>query len=316
VRAAVRDRYGPPEVVSVREVPEPTLAAHEVLVRVRATTVNRTDTAYRAGRPWLARPVYGIPRPRARVLGCEYAGVVEAVGDEVGDRDVGERVYGYLEGRFGAHSQLMAVPADGWIEAIPEHLSFRDVVGLTEGPHYALAFCDRLRIGSGTRVLVHGATGAIGSATVQLAAARGAVVTAVCDAAHADLLRSLGAARVIARDEVDFTRDEARFDAIADAVGKSSFARCRRLLGPDGLFASSEPGPGGVNVLLAALPGVRVRFPVPPPEVRARRTLHDLIAAGRLVPVVDRRCPLDDVVAAHRYVDAGRKIGSVVIDVP
>ncbi|MEG3614888.1 NAD(P)-dependent alcohol dehydrogenase [Isoptericola haloaureus] len=315
MRAAVHDRYGPPEVVRVEEVPDPAPGPGEILVRVRATTVNRTDTAYRAGRPWFARAMYGPRRPRARVLGCEYAGTVEAVGDGVHDRGVGDRVYGYVEGPFGAHAELMTVRSDGWVETIPDHLSFAEAATVTEGPHYAWAFCERLQIGPDTDVLVHGATGAIGAAAVQLAASCGATVTAVCDAAHADLVRSLGADRVIARDEVDFTRDAARFDVVMDAVGKSSFARCRRLLRPHGVYASSELGPGGVNLLLALAPWARVRFPAPVPDGPTRRVLHELVTAERLVPVVDRHYALEDITAAHRYVESGRKVGSVVVDV-
>ncbi|WP_402467894.1 quinone oxidoreductase family protein [Isoptericola aurantiacus] len=316
MRAAVHDRYGPPEVVSVRDVAEPEPRESEVLVRVVASTVNRTDTAYRAGRPWFARPLYGgWRRPRATVLGCEFAGVVEAVGEAVGDRAPGDRVYGYVEGRFGAHAELLVVPAGGWIDPVPDGLDLTDAAVLTEGPHYAWAFCERLHVGTGQAVLVHGATGAIGSAAVQLAAARGAVVTAVCDAEHADLVRRLGAHRVIARDRTDFTQDPERFDVVLDAVGKSSFAACRRLLRPAGAYASSELGRGGVNVLLAAAPGVRVRFPAPLPEGPTRRGIHDLITSGRLVPVVDRHYPLEEIVAAHHYVESGRKVGSVVVDV-
>ncbi|KHL10660.1 NADPH:quinone reductase-like Zn-dependent oxidoreductase [Mumia flava] len=321
MRAAVRDGYGGPEVVRVVDVPDPVPGPREVLVRVRATTVNRTDAAYRAGLPRPARAVYGWPRPKAKVLGCELAGDVVGVGEEVSVFAVGDRVYGYVEGRFGAHAELVAVPEDGWLEPVPDGLTHADAVAATEGPHYALAFLVRTHVRPGQSVLVIGATGAIGSACVQLAAHRGARVTALCDAEHADVVARLGAGEVVDRAR-GLDALTGPYDVVLDAVGKASFASCRRLLRPGGAYSSSEPGRGGVNFALAAIgPLVRRRrhvvFPLPSEDAATRRTLHAALAAGDLVPLIDpHRFGLEEIVEAYRYVDTGTKLGSVVVDVP
>jgi NADPH:quinone reductase-like Zn-dependent oxidoreductase len=320
MRAAVHERYGPPEVVRVLDRPVPSPGEGELLVRVHRTTVNRTDTAYRSGRPAVNRVVAGIRRPRATVLGCEFAGVVTATGPGVREPAVGERVFGYVEGRFGAHAEYLLVPADGFLATIPPGVPDDVAAAATEGAHYALAVLQRARIRSGEQVLVHGATGAIGSALVQLLHDAGATVTAVCDGEHADLVRGLGAVRVVDRTRSDSTRDPGTYDVVVDAVGKSSFGACRRLLRPRGRFVSTDLGRGAQNPLLALVTPVlrrrRVVFPVPVADPAMPGRLRDLLASGRFRPVLDpHRFRLEDVVEAHRYVETGQKIGSVVVEV-
>ncbi|MCZ2812587.1 NAD(P)-dependent alcohol dehydrogenase [Modestobacter sp. VKM Ac-2979] len=318
--AAVRERYGPPDVVRVTEVPMPVAGPGELLVRVRCTTVNRTDCAYRAGTPLLTRLLTGVRRPRATVLGTEFAGVVAEVGAGVGDLAVGDRVFGYVEGRFGAHAQFLTVPADGFLARVPDDVPDDVAAAATEGAHYAVAVLRRARIRAGEDVLVHGATGAIGSAVVQLLRDLGAHVTAVCDGARADLVRSLGAERVIDRTTEDFRADPHRYDVVVDAVGKSSFRQCRRLLRPRGRYVSTDLGRLAQNPVLAAVTPLlrrrRVVFPVPVQDPAMPADLRDLLASGAFRPVLDdRRWPLAQIVEAHRYVERGEKTGSVVIDV-
>ena len=324
MRAAVHSRYGPPEVVTVAEVEAPTPAADELLVRVHATTVNRTDAAYRSGTPFLARFVSGMPRPRATVWGTEFAGVVEAVGGDVTKFVVGAQVFGYVEGTFGAHAELLTVSQDASVATIPDGVDFPHAAAATEGAHYALAFIQRGGLRSGQRVLVNGATGAIGSAAVQLAVSIGATVTAVTDADHLALVRGLGAGRVVDHRTVDFTSDDQRFDAVFDTVGKSTFGACRRLLVPGGVYLSSELGPGWQNPALALLtPALRhtplfgsrhVAFPYPTHDQAMIGRLAALLERGELRPVLDRTYPLGSVVDAYRYVESGRKVGSVILD--
>ncbi len=197
VRAAVTTSYGPPGVVRVCDVDVPSVTDDGLLVRVRATTVNRTDCGYRAARPFFIRLFSGLIRPRAAVLGTEFAGVVEDLGPRVTSFAVGDRVFGYVEGSFGVHAQYASVPASGLVATIPEGLTFEQAAASTEGAHYALSAFRRAKVRRGHDVLVNGATGAIGSAAVQLLRNIGANVTAVCAAEHVELVRALGADRVI-----------------------------------------------------------------------------------------------------------------------
>jgi NADPH:quinone reductase-like Zn-dependent oxidoreductase len=320
MRAAVRERYGPPEVVRVVEVEKPAVTGHDVLVRVHATTVNRTDCGLRAAKPWIYRLFLGLRRPRRTILGTEFAGEVEAVGDGVTAFRVGDRVFGFSGTTFGAHAEYLALPEDeSMMATIPEGMAFEEAAPGTEGSHYALSSFRAVKVRRGQDVLVYGATGAIGSAAVQLLKQLGATVTAVCGTGQVDLVKDLGADRVIDYTAEDFTRDGHRYDLVMDAVGKSSFGRCRRLLKPRGLYLSSDLGPLSQNPLLALVTplgrGRRVRFPIPRSDRGVMAHLRELIESGAFRPVVDRSYPLDEIVEAYRYVETGRKVGNVVISV-
>jgi NADPH:quinone reductase-like Zn-dependent oxidoreductase len=253
MKAAVQTRYGPPEVVRISEVVKPTIKDNEVLVNVHATTVNRTDCACRAARPFFMRLFTGLTQPRATVLGNEFAGTVEAVGSSVTSFKAGDRVFGYNEGPFGAHAEFMSIPQDGSLATIPANVTYEQAAPSTEGSHYALSHIRAAKIHSGQDVLVYGATGAIGSAAVQLVKSLGAKVTAVCDTDSLDLVRGLGADKVVDYTADDFTKDEQKYDVVLDSVGKSSFGQCRRLLKPGGIYLSSELGPLAQNPFLALI---------------------------------------------------------------
>ena len=320
MKAAVRDRYGPPEVLRIADVQTPVPGEREVLVRVHVTTVNRTDCGFRSGKPLVVRFFAGLARPKRPILGTEFAGTVEAVGPGATPFSVGDRVFGFSEWRFGAHAEYLTMRADGAIATMPADASFEEIAAATEGSHYALSMIDGAKVRTGQRVLVYGATGAIGSAAVQLLKDRGAHVTAVCDGAHVDLVRSLGADRVIDRTAEDFTADGQTYDAVVDAVGKTSFFRCRRIMKPSGIFVSSDLGPWGMNPVLGIvtplIPGRRAKMPFPPRHSKARvQRFGAMFEAGTFRPVIDRRYPLDRIVDAYRYVETGQKIGNVLIDV-
>ena len=318
MRAAVRTRYGPPEVVRIGDVPAPQVGLDEVRVAVHVTTVNRTDCGTRAAKPFFIRAFTGIVRPRTMILGNEFAGVVESVGPRVTRFFVGDRVFGYSP-RFGAHSELVSVPADGPIAAVPAGWSFEDVAASTEGAHYALSIIRKAGIVAGQDVLVNGATGAIGSAAVQLLADVGARVSAVCGSVHLELVRGLGADRVIDRDAVDFTQEDYQYDVVFDAVGKSSIGRCRQVLKPRGLYLTTDLGPWSQNAVLPLVTrlgrGRRVMLPLPIENQEIVEYLRDRIGSGRFRPLVDRRYPLEEIVDAYRYVETGQKVGNVVITV-
>ncbi len=319
MKAAVHTRYGPPEVVQITEAEMPTVKDNAVLVKVHATTVNRTDCGYRAAKPFIVRFFSGLIRPRVRILGNEFAGKVEAVGSGVTSFKVGDKVFGYNEGAFGAHAEYMSIPEDGSLATMPQGLTYAEAVPSTEGSHYALSFIKAAKIQSGQNVLVNGATGAIGSAAVQLLKSLGVTVTATCDGKNIELVRGLGADRVIDFRAEDFTTDEQTYDVVIDSVGKSSFGRCKRLLKPGGIYLSSELGPLSQNPILALvtplLGGRKVIFPIPQDEQRIVRYLKDLIESGEFKPLIDRQYSLDQIVEAYRYVETGRKIGNVVINV-
>lgn len=291
MRAAVVTSYGPPQVVQLRDVDMPAVGDDDVLVKTHATTVNRTDCAYRAARPFFMRLLTGLRRPKRQIFGTEFAGVVEAVGTTVTGLRVGDQVFGYHE-RGGAHAEYLAVPADGMLAAIPTGVTFHEAAAATEGAHYAWSFLRTADVKPAHAVLVYGASGAIGSAAVQLLKSEGAMVTAVVDTAHFDLLRSLGADRVIDYTAQDFTHDRQRYDAVFDAVGKSTFGRCKPLLTPTGVYLSADLGPAAQNLYLPLLTrasrGRRVKFAFPIETQELARHIAKLMHSGRFHPLLDR----------------------------
>jgi NADPH:quinone reductase-like Zn-dependent oxidoreductase len=327
VKAAVRTRYGPPEVVRIAHVDKPMPKDHEVLVKVHVTTVNRTDCGFRSGKPFIVRFFSGLTKPKVAILGSEFAGVVEAVGRGVTSFEVGDRVFGFSdpggpgrEDRPGAHAEFVSIPEQGPLATIPANLTYEEVAASTEGSHYALSLIRAARIRSGQHVLVYGATGAIGSAAVQLLKSLGANVTAVCGTENVELVRGLGADKVIDYTAEDFTKDEQTYEVVLDAVGKSSFGRCKRLLKPGGIYLSSDFGPLSQNPALALITplfgGKKVMFPIPRKHDQELMSyLKEMLESGAFKPVTDRRYPLDQIVNAYRYVETGRKIGNVLISV-
>ena len=319
MKAAVRTRYGPPEVVRILEVDKPTPKDNEILVKVHATSVNRTDCGIRAAKPSILRLLLGLRKPRTTIIGTEFAGIVEAVGSDVTSFKAGDRVFGYDERSFGAHAEYMSIAEDRAIATIPANLTYDEVAPGTEGSHYALGFIRKAKIQSGQDVLIYGATGGIGSAAVQLLKNLGATVTAVCGTDYVELVKGLGADRVIDYETEDFTKDAQTYDAVLDAVGKSSFSRCRRLLKPGGIYISSELGPKSQNpflVLITPLFGSKkVKFPFPRYSQEIVTELKEMMESGAFKPVIDRVYPLDEIVEAYKYAESGRKIGNVVISI-
>ena len=231
----------------------------------------------------------------------------------------GDRVFGYAEGRFGAHAELVAVSVTSLVAPVPDGVGLAAAAAATEGGHYALSGIRRAGIEPGQRVLVHGATGAIGSAAVQLLADLEVHVVATAPTAHVGLVKGLGAEVVIDHQREDFTRSGEVVDAVLDLVGKSTFGACRRILRPGGVYVSSDLGPFAQNIALPLLTrvgrGRRVVFPFPMETPEVLEYLRERLDSGAFRPVLDRTYPLDDIVDAYRYVESGRKVGSVVIDV-
>jgi len=317
MKAIVYTKYGPPEVLQLKEVERPTPKDNEVLIKVHATTVNRTDCGFLRGKPFFVRFVSGLFGPKRTILGCEFAGEIEAVGKDVKSFVFGERVFGYSGVRFGAQAEYMVMPEQGMMATIPRDLSYEEAAPIVEGAHYALNNIRKANIRSGQEILVNGATGGIGSAAVQLVKYYGAKVTAVCSTKNEELVRSLGADEVIDYTKEDFTKTGKKYDFVFDAVGKSSFGACKKLLTPAGIYCSTELGFMWQNPFLAAwtskFGSKKVIFPIPKEGREDAVFFKELIETGKFKPVIDRRYSLEQIAEAYKYVETGQKIGNVVI---
>jgi NADPH:quinone reductase-like Zn-dependent oxidoreductase len=315
MKAAVCERYGPPEVVRIREVPTPAPADREVLVEAFATTVNSGDARLRAlrvprGMSLPVRLSAGITKPRRPVFGFEVAGRVEAVGEAVTSFQPGDRVVASRGFDLGCHAELVTVDQQGAIAKIPEALSYQDAVSFCFGGATALDFLRRGKLASGETVLINGASGAVGAMAVQLAKHTGAEVTAVCSSAHADLVTGLGADHVIDYTAEDFTRSGHRYDVIMDSHGNAPFARVKGSLEPGGRFLMVI---GNLWQMLAAMRQKAVVGGTTSFTADHYRTLMSLAERGKLKPVIDSVLPFAQIVEAHRRVDSGHKVGSVVL---
>ena len=312
MRAVVRDRYGPPEVLRVEEVERPRPADDEVLVRVHATTVTQTDCHMWRARPLFWRLMLGLRRPRRRTLGLEFAGVVDAAGSGVTDLAVGDRVFGL---RTGSHAEYVCVRESGIIARIPEGMTFEQAAAVCDGMCEAIDALRTGHVGEGTNLLIYGASGSLGTGAVQLAAYLGAHVTAVCNGKNVDLVRSLGADHVIDYETEDFTQGGQTYDVIIDAVGKHNYLRARRSLVPGGVFVATDRLFHVPLALLTRFIGsTRVRFSVGSPWRRESvLLLKELLEAGKYRPVIDRVYAVEEVADAARYVESWQKVGNVVL---
>ncbi len=316
MRAVLHDEYGPPEVLRLETCERPVPQDDEVLVRVHATTVNLTDCHMRGAYPFFWRFMIGFRRPRQKILGSEFAGVVEATGADVTAFAVGDRVFG---ARQGAHAEYVCVPESRLIAHMPEGMSFEDAAAVCDGGYQALGPLRKANVGEGTRLLVYGASGSCGTAAVQVGRHLGAQVTAVCGTKNVELVRGLGADVVYdyQRGE-DFTKDGEVYDVVLDAVGFLPYRRARKALKPGGLFFATDVGFLWQNLPLALLTrrsSKKLLFLMP------KRTQEDvvffkgLIERGEYRPVIDRTYPLEEAAEAHRYVETRQKTGNVVLTV-
>lgn len=323
MKAALNYKYGPPETVQILDVPKPEiLNMRDVLVKVHASSVNRTDCGFLRAHPFVTRFFSGLTKPRHPILGCEFAGEVVAVGASVTEFAVGDKVFGFDDVGWGGHAEYKVITADKSIVKIPSTVSYEQAAASGEGAHYALSYVHAMQKVGAKRVLVHGATGAIGSAAVQMLKIVGFYVVATSTTKDFKTVSSLGADAVIDWQKTDFTKLDEMFDAVFDSVSKSTFKACRPLLKPQGIYIATEFGPYGQNPLLALVSPIykligrkRVLFPLP----RNNKVLFEYIAGrladGTFTPVVDRTYRLDDIVEAYKYVETGQKTGNVLIQI-
>jgi len=320
MKAIVHTKYGPPEVAKLVEVEKPIPKSNEVLIKVHASTVNRTDSGFRSAEYFISRFWSGLFRPKYQTLGCEFAGTIEEVGKEVSNFSIGDNVFGYNDENFGGHAEYLTISENKAIDKIPDNLSFYEAAPITEGAHYALCSIRASKIKSGQNTLVYGATGAIGSSAVQLLKHFGVAVTAVCNTKNVDLVKSLGADKVIDYQTQDFTQTDQKFHFIFDAVGKSSFKTCKPLLTEKGIYISTELGKNSENIFLALFTPIfgrkKVVFPIPTIDKKDLHFFKQLVENEEYKPVIDRQYSLAQIVEAYKYVETGQKTGNVILKIP
>jgi NADPH:quinone reductase-like Zn-dependent oxidoreductase len=321
MKAIVYHNYGSPDVLKLEDVEKPTPQDNEVLIKIHATTVETTDAIFRRGNELSARLFTGLFKPKFTRPGGEFAGEIEAVGQDVTRFKADDRVFGTTAPDFGAHAEYICLPEDGAMAIKPDNLTYEEAVAIHPGALTALPnLRDAAHIQSGQNVLINGASGSIGVSAVQLAKHFGAEVTAVCSTANGDLVKSLGADVVIDYKKEDFTKTGQTYDIIFDTVGKSSFSRCKGALKPGGIYLTtvitlailaqmlwtSKFGSKKAVIVFAGLRSVGEKN-------EDLAFFFELIEAGALKPVIDRCYPLEQIAEAHRYVDTGHKKGNVVI---
>jgi NADPH:quinone reductase-like Zn-dependent oxidoreductase len=320
MRAVVCPKYGPPDVLQIKEVEKPVPKDHEILVKVFATTVTVADVRTRSftvpNSVWLpARIALGIRKPKRSILGMELAGKVEAVGKAVKRFKVGDPVFAATLADFGAYSEYKCLPEDGAVALKPENISYEEAAAIPIGARTALHYLRKAKLRRGQKVLIYGASGSVGTYAVQLAKYLGAHVTAVCSTSNVEMVRTLGADEVIDYTKEEFSALGTKYDVIFEAVNKSSFIACMNSLTDNGVYINiTEPIPN-LRMLLTKITGKKKLMlgENSPETAEALEFLQGLVTAGKIKPVIDRRYPLEQIVEAHRYVDKGHKKGNVVI---
>jgi len=318
MKAAVYNRYGPPEVLHMSETEKPTPKPNEILVRNRAASVNSADWKLRKPEPFAVRFFFGLVKPRKPILGGIFAGEVEAVGDRVRGFKPGDRVFGTTGMAMGTYAQYVCVPETAPIAKIPDNIGYTEAAALPFGTTAALHFLVKANIQPGQTVLVYGASGALGTSAIQLAKHFGAEVTAVCGASNAGLVKSLGADHHIDYVAEDFTKHNKRYHVVFETVNKLSYRNSLRLLQKNGVLLLAAAGPAqmlsGVCTTLGGKRKVVSGLARETPEQMAY--IRQLLQSGELKPVIDRSYPLAEIAEAHRYVEAGHKKGNVTVLIP
>lgn len=319
--AAVYTQYGSPNNISIQQVAVPEITSNDVLIRVNYSTVNRTDCGFLRGKPHIVRLFSGLFKPKSTILGCEFSGEVVAVGHAVNEYNIGDRVCGFKDDDygFGGHAEYTAMSTEGMLVHIPDDMSYEETAPTIEGAHYALFYIRASGISLDHSVLINGTTGAIGSSALQIIKHLGAKITAVCDTANVEKIKSLGADTVIDYQKQNFTELNQKFDVVFDAVGKSTFGQCKKILKTEGIYMSTELGPYVQNPFLTLYTRFfgrkRVLFPLPNNTKADALYLAELMKNHEYKPLLDRTYKLNDIVSAYEYVEKGMKVGNVTISI-
>ncbi|MCP4261377.1 MAG: NAD(P)-dependent alcohol dehydrogenase [Planctomycetes bacterium] len=320
MKAVVYTKYGPPDVLQLKEVEKPVPKDNEVLIIVHATTINRTDCATIRAKPFFMRIITGLLKPKKQIPGTEFAGKIGEIGKNVTSFKIGDKVFGFDDQGSGSHAQYMTISEKKAV-TIPKNITYEQAAASIEGAHYAYNFINKVNLKSGQKVLVNGATGAIGSAAVQLLKYFDVNITAVCNTKNIELVKSLGADKIIDYTKEDFTKDDQKYNFVFDTVGKSSFFKCKQLLQPGGVYISSDLGYMAQNIFLPLITPIikpvignkKTIFPNPIDIKGSILLIKKLIEKGKFKAVIDRQYPLGQIVEAYRYVEKGQKTGNVVI---
>ena len=317
MKAAIRYQYCNPEDLQIANVPMPVAGDGEILVKVKATTVNRTDCGVLTGKPYIIRCFTGLKKPSRPVTGTDFAGIVVAKGINAGQFNIGDNVYGFLDEGLSSHAEYLAISVKKAILKMPGNITYEQAAASLEAAHYAYFFLNNLKLKAGDSVLINGGTGAIGNASLQFLKNLKVLVTVTCETNFIDVLRSQGADVVIDYTKDDFTKLNAQFDYVFDAVGKSSFGKCKPLLKAKGIYISSELGRYWQNPLLALLYpfiiGKKVKFPIPFSIHRSIKFINEMVENGKFKPLIDRRYRIDEIRKAYQYVLSGQKKGNVIL---
>ena len=317
MKASIRRKYGSPNQIKVESIDKPIPKDHEVLIKVYATTVNRTDCANLTAKPFIMRFVLGLFKPRKTILGTDFAGKVESTGENVKSFSTGDKVFVFID--TGAQSQATYIITK--VEnlfLIPEKIDYKQAAASLEGASYAYTFIQKTNIKSGQDILINGATGGIGSALLQFVRQYDVNITATCNTKNIELIESLGADNIYDYTIKDFTKENDKYDFIFDAVGKSTFGKCLTLLKEKGIYISTELGPYSQNIfysLLTLVLSKKVIFPTPYSTEKTIPYICNLLENGKFNPVIDREYAFEDISKAYEYVIKGQKIGNVLIKI-
>ncbi|WP_091188666.1 NAD(P)-dependent alcohol dehydrogenase [Paenibacillus catalpae] len=318
MKAILCAKYGTPEILQLKEVDQPVPHSHEVRIKIHAAVATPSDCAFRRADPFFIRFLYGLRSPKFPILGVEFAGEIDLVGQDVKLFKTGDQVFGISPHRFGAYAEYVCLPEDQPVFFKPRNAAYEEAAGLCDGALTALIFLrDKANLQPGQKILINGASGAVGAYAVQLARYYGAEVTGVCSTSNFEGVKALGADKVIDYHQEDFARGDQMYDVIFDAVGKRSFSQCKGSLTPRGIYLSTVPSPGTMMSMLRTSKSGSKKAIFTAAGLRQNKEnlafLKDLFEAEKIKPVIDRRYSLEQAAEAHRYVETGRKKGNVII---
>ena len=317
MKASIRRKYGSPNQIKVESIDKPIPKDHEVLIKVYATTVNRTDCANLTAKPFIMRFVLGLFKPRKTILGTDFAGELISIGKNVKSFSIGDKVFGFNDTGSESQAEYVTTTVEN-LFPIPEKIDYKQAAASLEGASYAYSFIHKVNIQSGQNILINGATGGIGSALLQFVRQYDVNITATCNTNNIQLIESLGADNIYDYTKKDFTKENDKYDFIFDAVGKSTFGKCLSSLKEKGIYISSELGPYSQNIfypLLTSILSKKVIFPIPYRKQKTIPYICNLLEKGKFNPVIDREYALEDISKAYEYVIKGQKIGNVLIKI-